>query len=292
MSDKQQVKGFSFFTARVITTISIALVLFLLGILCLVGLIGRGFSSYLKENMAISIEVSDEADEVTIEKLEDVLEKNQYVRSAVYVSKEEIKQQLIRDLGRDPEEVLGYDPSHSFYDVYIKSQYVNRDSIKKVEASLKGINLVKNIVYDENDINMANTNLSKIGSVLLIFAVMLLVISYALIHNTIQLDIYAKRFLINTMRLVGATNGFIRRPFVWQMIFCGIFAALLANLMITGVAYYFMQDYPELTGILHTRELIAVYVVVLALGIIITAFATTLAVNRYLRMKTNKLYHI
>lgn len=292
MSDKQQVKNFSFFTARMITTISIALVLFLLGVLCFIGLLGRSFSSYLKESLAVSVEISDTVDEPMIEKLEETLEKNPYVKSAVYVSKEEIKQQLIRDLGRDPEEVLGYDPSTSFYDVRIKSEYVNPDSIKQVEASLKNLNLVKNIVYNEDDIDMANANLSKIGSVLLIFAVMLLVISYALIHNTIQLDIYAKRFLINTMRLVGATNGFIRRPFVWQMIFCGILAAILANLALTGAAYYFMRDFSELEGILQIQDFVAVYIIVLVLGVFITAFATTIAVNRYLRMKTNKLYHI
>lgn len=292
MSDKQQVKEYSFFTARVITTISIALVLFLVGSLCFVGLLGKTFSSYLRESLAVSVEISDDTNQATLEKLKITLEKNPYVKSAVYISKEEIKQHLIRDLGRDPEEVLGYDPSRSSYDVYIKSEYVNLDSIKKVEASLKGINLVRNIVYNEDDINMANTNLSKIGSVLLIIAIMLLVISYALIHNTIQLDIYSKRFLINTMRLVGATNGFIRRPFVWQMIFCGIIAAILANLALSGVIYYFMRDYPELEGILQLKDCIAVYIIVLILGIVITAFATTIVVNKYLRMKTNKLYHI
>lgn len=292
MSDKQQVKEYSFFTARVITTISIALVLFLVGSLCFVGLLGKTFSSYLRESLAVSVEISDDTNQATLEKLKTTLEKNPYVKSAVYISKEEIKQHLIRDLGRDPEEVLGYDPSRSSYDVYIKSEYVNLDSIKKVEASLKGINLVRNIVYNEDDINMANTNLSKIGSVLLIIAIMLLVISYALIHNTIQLDIYSKRFLINTMRLVGATNGFIRRPFVWQMIFCGIIAAILANLALSGVIYYFMRDYSELEGILQLKDCIAVYIIVLILGILITAFATTIVVNKYLRMKTNKLYHI
>lgn len=292
MSDKQQVKEYSFFTARVITTISIALVLFLVGSLCFVGLLGKTFSSYLRESLAVSVEISDDTNQATLEKLKTTLEKNPYVKSAVYISKEEIKQHLIRDLGRDPEEVLGYDPSRSSYDVYIKSEYVNLDSIKKVEASLKGINLVRNIVYNEDDINMANTNLSKIGSVLLIIAIMLLVISYALIHNTIQLDIYSKRFLINTMRLVGATNGFIRRPFVWQMIFCGIIAAILANLALSGVIYYFMRDYSELEGILQLKDCIAVYIIVLILGIVITAFATTVVVNKYLRMKTNKLYHI
>lgn len=292
MSDKQQVKEYSFFTARVITTISIALVLFLVGSLCFVGLLGKTFSSYLRESLAVSVEISDDTNQATLEKLKTTLEKNPYVKSAVYISKEEIKQHLIRDLGRDPEEVLGYDPSRSSYDVYIKSEYVNLDSIKKVEASLKGINLVRNIVYNEDDINMANTNLSKIGSVLLIIAIMLLVISYALIHNTIQLDIYSKRFLINTMRLVGATNGFIRRPFVWQMIFCGIIAAILANLALSGVIYYFMRDYPELERILQLKDCIAVYIIVLILGIVITAFATTIVVNKYLRMKTNKLYHI
>lgn len=292
MSHKQQVRSVSFFTAGVITTISITLVLFLLGIVCLVGFTGKGFSTYLKENMAISVEVSDKANDASVAKLKNTLEKNPYIRTVKFISKEDIKKQLIEDLGRDPEEVLGYNPSHSYYDVYIKSQYVNPDSLKIVEASLKGTKLVKNIVYNEDEIGLATQNLSKIGSIVLILTILLILISFTLIRNTIQLNIYSKRFLINTMQLVGATNSFIRRPFVIRMVLCGIIAAIIADVVLAGVVYYFVSEYPELSKIITSSQLIAVYILVLIFGILITAIATISAVNRFLRMKTNKLYYI
>ncbi len=285
-------KGISFFTSGVITTISIALVLFLLGLIFLVGFTGKSFSEYFKENMAISVEIDEKAADADILALKTKLTKNPYVKEAKYISKEEIKEQLIRDLGRDPEEVLGYNPARSFYDVYIKSDYVNPDSIKLVESSLKGLKPIKNIVYSEDDISLANSNLTKVGTVLLILAAILLAISFVLIHSTIQLNIYAKRFLINTMQLVGATNGFIRRPFIGQMVLNGVVAAILANLGLTAFAYYAVKYYPELANIVSSEEMIFVYVLVLIAGIAITALAAIVAVNRFLRMTTNKLYHI
>jgi len=292
MSNKQRVKTVSLFTAGVITTISITLVLFLLGITFLVGFTGKGFTSYLKENMAISIELSDNMDEKAIANMQKQLDTNPYVKSTVYISKEEIKKQLIEDLGRDPEEVLGYNPAHAYIDVFVKSEYVNADSIKKVEKSLKGVKSVSNIVYSEDDISMANSNLSKVGSILLVLAIILIVISFTLIRNTIQLHIYSKRFLINTMRLVGATNAFIRKPFMWSAITSSVIAGILANLFITGVMYYFVSEYPDLISMVKMEELLAVYIAVFILGIIITIMATISAINRYLRMASNKLYHI
>lgn len=292
MSSKQRFKTVSLFTAGVITTISITLVLFLLGTTLLVGFTGKGFTSYLKENMAISIELSDNIDEKAVSKMQKDLDANPYVKSTIYISKEEIKKQLIEDLGRDPEEILGFDPAHAYIDVFVKSQYVNADSIKKVEKSLKGVKMVNNVVYSEDDISMANSNLSKIGSLLLILAVILIIISFTLIRNTIQLHIYSKRFLINTMRLVGATNGFIRRPFMYSAMVSSIVAGILANLLITGVIYYFINEYPDLISMVKMEELLIIYAAVFILGIIITVLATISAINRYLRMASNKLYHI
>lgn len=292
MSNKNKAKGISFFTSGVITTISIALVLFLLGLIFLVGFTGKSFSTYFKENMAISVEIDDDASDAQIVDLKKKLDKNPYIKEAKYISKEEIKKQLINDLGRDPEEVLGYNPARSFYDVYIKSYYVNTDSIKLVEASLKGMKPIKNIVYSEDDIQLANSNLAKIGTVLLILAAILLAISFVLIHSTIQLNIYARRFLINTMQLVGATNAFIRRPFVWQMVANGIVAAVMANAGLAVFAYYAVKNYPELANIVGLYEMIFVYALVLISGILITALAAIVAVNRFLKMTTNKLYRI
>lgn len=292
MSNNQAGSQVSFLTAGVITTISITLVLFLLGTTFLVGFVGKSFSSYLKENMGISIELKDGANDESIAKLQKALDANPYIKSAIYISKDEVKKQLVEDLGRDPEEVLGYNPARSYFDIYIKSDYVNPDSIKNIEASLKGQNLVRNIVYNADDISVANSNLSKIGSVLFILAIILIFISFTLIRNTIQLHIYSKRFIINTMQLVGATNSFIRRPFILRTLTFGIIAAILANIAITAIVYYFTKGYPELTSIVKIDELLIVYATVIICGIMLTTLATVSAVNKYLRMTSNKLYHI
>ncbi|WP_108822924.1 ABC transporter permease [Dysgonomonas sp. Marseille-P4361] len=292
MSKNRQLKTVSLFTSGVITTISITLVLFLLGLTILLGFTGKGLATYFKENMGISIELTGNMNEDAVAKTKKKIEAIPYVKSVTYISKEEVKKQLLSDLGGDPEEVLGYDPSRSYFDVFIKSEYVNSDSLKKVEASFKDFNLSKGFSFNEEDLAEANNTISKVGSVLLILAIILIVISFTLIRNTIQLNIYSKRFLINTMRLVGATNAFIRRPFITSTVLSGILAAIIANGAITGVVYYFVKEYPELISIVHQNELLIVYGLVLLLGILLTALATISAVNRYLRMTTNKLYHI
>lgn len=292
MSDKRQLKTVSLFTAGVITTISITLVLFLLGLTILLGFTGKGLASYFKENMGISIELTGDMDEAGIKRTKEKIEAIPYVKSTKYISKEEVKEQLLKDLGGDPAEVLGYDPSRSYFDVFIKSDYVNSDSIKKVEASFRDFKLTKGIAFNEEDIAEANATISKVGSILFILAVILILISFTLIRNTIQLNIYSKRFLINTMRLVGATNGFIRRPFIVSTVLSGILAAIIANVAITAVVYYFTNEYPELMSIVKMYELLVVYGLVIIFGILITVLATISAVNRYLKMATNKLYHI
>ncbi|MFV0417227.1 MAG: cell division protein FtsX [Dysgonomonas sp.] len=292
MSDKRQLKTISLFTAGVITTISITLVLFLLGLTILLGFTGKGLATYFKENMGISIELTGLMDDATIKRTKEKIEAIPYVKATKYISKEEVKEQLLKDLGGDPTEVLGYDPSRSYFDVFLKSEYVNSDSLKKVEASFKDFKLTKGIAFNEKDIAEANATISKISSILLILAVILIVISFTLIRNTIQLNIYSKRFLINTMRLVGATNSFIRKPFIASSVLSGILAAIIANVAITGVIYYFTNEYPELISIVKMYELLIVYGLVLIFGILITVLATISATNRYLRMTTNKLYHV
>lgn len=293
MSNKsRQIKSTTIFNAKVTTTISIALVLFLLGLTILTAFTGRGISAFVKENLTISVIISGEMDKPATDKLQASIEKKKYVKSIRFVSKEEIKKQLIEDLGRDPEEVLGYNPASDCFDISLRPEYANPDSIKTVEKDLKGLNLVKNVMYSADDLRMVNTNLSRIGAGLLVLAIVLMIISFALIQNTIKLNIYSRRFLINTMRLVGATNGFIRKPFVSGMIVSGIVAAILANLGILGLVYYFQQEYPDLLTIIDINNLFIVFGAVLALGILLTLVATVFAVNRYLRMKTDKFYYI
>lgn len=292
MSNRNQGKSVSFFTAGVITVVSITLVLILLGLTALVGLTSNGLASVLKENLGITIELAADTPDKAIVKMQKELESNEYLKSVVYISKEEIKKDLVDKLGLDPEDVLGFDPALSYFDIYVKSEYVNPEGMEKVKASLKGKNIIQNIIYSDEVITEANETLSVAGTILLGLTVVLVLISFTLIRSIIQLNIYSKRFLINTMQLVGATNAFIRRPFVWRMVFNGIIAAVLACFAITGIVYYVTGIFPEIITIITTNELLATYLVVLVSGIVISAFATATAVNRYLKMTTNKLYRV
>lgn len=292
MSNRNQGKTISFFTAGVITTVSIALVLILLGLTSLVALTSSGLASVIKENLSFTIEIASDASESTVAKIQKELDENEYIKSAVYISKEEIRKDLINKLGLDPTDVLGYNPALSYFEVFVKSEYVNPEGMAKVKESLRGKTMIQNIIYSDEDVSMANEKLSIIGTILLGLTVILVAISFILIRSIIQLNIYSKRFLINTMQLVGATNSFIRKPFITKMIANGVIAAILASFAVTGVAYYVTQVFPEVITIITSKELIIVYAVIFLSGISISIIATTSAVNRYLRMTTNKLYRV
>lgn len=292
MPNKPQYKTLSLVTAGVITTISITLVLFLLGATFLVWFTGSGLSTYLKEKQEISVELPDNVDATEAARIQTQLEKNPYLKGTKYISKEAVKADLISQLGENPDEVIGFGWEKSYIDVAVKAEYMNPDSIGKVISSLKGknFNFVNNVIYKVEDIALVNKNLSTIVGVLLMFTIALILISFVLIRSIIQLNIYSKRFIINTMQLVGATNSFIRKPFMWRMVLCGILAAVLANLAIAGLVYYILQVFPEVAEMVTREQILMVFALVLFFGILIPALATISAVNRYLRMTTNKLY--
>lgn len=292
MSNNRQVSSSSFFSAGVTTTISISLVLFLLGLILFTIIIGRELSAYIKENISISIELSSDTSQSSINKLQKQLQESPFIKSVIYISQEEVRQNLIEDLGGDPEEVLGYIPSSSYIDLKLKSEYANPDSIKKVEASLKNYNIVKDVIFNAETVETINTNLSKIGFVLFLISLVLMFISFTLINNTIRLHIYSQRFIINTMQLVGATNRFIRHPFVLRALGYGTLAAIIANIGITGLIYFLTKDFPDLIEVIKIQNLLFIYIIVLILGLTLAFAATTLSVNKYLRMKTNNLYYV
>ena len=242
--------------------------------------------------MTVSVEIRDNMKEADIVKLQKNLQKSPFVKDIAYISKEEIKKELIQDLGRDPEEIIGFNPASSCFEINLKADYANSDSMKVIEKALKGQTVYQNVIYNQSDLDMVNSNLSRIGTILLVLALVLIFISFTLIRNTIRLNIYSKRFTINTMRLVGATDSFIRRPFVKQTVTCGVIAAILANMLITVIIYGFTKEYPELLSIIERQDLLIIYAIVIVLGMLLTFAATFMSVNKYLKMQTNNLYHI
>ena len=292
MSGKKKVSTARFWNAKITSTISISLVLVLLGITLLILFMGNGLSKYVKENMSFNVMLSTEVNDAEISSVRKSLDAQPFVKSSRFISKEEAKEQLIRDLGEDPEELLGYNPTQDCIEIFLHSEYANNDSIALISGIIKSDNNVADLLYQHEAIDLINDNLSKVMTVLLILTAVLLFISFTLIRNTIRLSVYSKRFLINTMKLVGATSGFIRRPFVVNNIFTGIIAGIIADIIIFMMLTYFSSEYAELRPVISNTDIIIIFTAVILLGVIITSIATAFAVNRYVKMKSDQLYYV
>jgi cell division transport system permease protein len=291
MSKKKKISTARFVNAKITSTISITLVLVLLGLTILILFMGNGLSNYVKENMSFSIMLDNDISDAEIKRLRKNLDAQPFVKSSRFISKAEAKEQLIKDLGEDPEELLGYNPAQDAIEIYLYSEYANNDSIAVISPKIKRQNNVRDLLYQQEAIDLINDNLSKITMILLILAGVLLFISFALIRNTIRLSIYSKRFIINTMKLVGANGNFIRKPFIRNNILTGIIAGILADLVIFLILLYFSKEYAKMQ-IISVTDLLIIFAIVILLGILISTVATYFAVNRYLKMRTENLYYI
>jgi len=277
-------------TIYVSTVISIALVLLMTGLLGLILVHAKNLSNYVKENIVLNIIVNEGAKEVDITSLQKQVDANPYVLKTQYVSKELAARNLTKDLGEDFVDFLGYNPLLSSIDVYMKADYANNKSIQTFTSQLSKNPLVKEVIYQKSLIDMVNQNIKGIGLVILAFAGILLIIAVALINNTIRLAIYSQRFLIKSMQLVGATRGFIRKPFLAYGIFHGLLAGLIAIILLLLTLYFAQQQVPEMIILRNWFEFIIVFLVVLAIGILISGLSTYFAVSKFLRLKIHDLY--
>ncbi len=292
MAKRHKINRLTLINAKITSIVSVTLVLLLLGLTVLTFFLGKGITSYVKENMSFSVMLNEDVTDLQITDLRKRLDAMPFVKSSLFISKEQAKEQLIEDLGEDPEELLGYNPVTDCIDIYLHSNYANSDSLAIVSKTIKAQTDVDDLLYRQEALDLVNDNLARISAILLVLSIILLFISFTLIRNTIRLSIYSKRFIINTMRLVGATNKFIRRPFILRNIGDGILAGLLANVLIMGLLYYLGEQYADLRSVLQVQDLIYVFASVIVLGIIITYLSTVFAVNHYLKMKANHLYYI
>lgn len=292
MSNKKKVSTARFLNAKITSTISISLVLVLLGLTLLILFMGSGLSRYVKENMSFNVMLSASVNDAQISSIRRQLDAQPFVRSSRFISKEEAKEQLIRELGEDPEELLGYNPALDCIEIFLHSEYANSDSIAVINKVIRRESNVTDLLYQQEAIDLINENLSKVMTVLLILAVVLLFISFTLIRNTIRLSVYSKRFIIHTMKLVGATGSFIRKPFVVHNIYTGILAGILADAIILGLISYFSKEYVAIQPLISTIDLVIIFSGVVLLGVLITTLATTFAVNRYVRMGSDQLYYV
>ena len=272
--------------------ISITMVLVLLGLVVLSVLTSRNLSTWVKENLTVTVMLSDDASTNDAKRLCRNLYHRPYSKNIDYVSKDRALKEQTEAMGSDPSEFLGTNPFMATLELQLKADYANRDSLKWIVKELKKQTYVTDVAYQEDLMDRVNINLGRINILLLVLAALLTFVSFALINNTVRLSVYSRRFLIHTEKLVGASWGFIRRPFVSQAMSVGILAALLAVIVLGFCVYGLYRFEPHIMTVITWRELTITGVSVLLFGIIITAICSWISVNRFLRMTAGDLYKI
>lgn len=293
MKTKGKNNSASYFDMQFITSsISTTLVLLLLGLVVFFVLGAHKLSIYVKENISFSVLISDDMKESDILKLQKKLNKETFVKETEYISKKQALREQTEAMGTDPQEFLGYNPFTASIEIKLHSDYANSDSIAKIEKLIKNNTNIQEVLYQKDLIDAVNDNIRNISLMLLGLAVILTFISFALINNTIRLTIYSKRFLIHTMKLVGASWTFIRRPFLQRNFWIGVLSASVADGILWGAAYWLVSYEPSLVKVITPNVMLVVSASVLAFGVLITWVCALLSINKYLRMKAGTLYYI
>jgi cell division transport system permease protein len=277
-------------TIYISTVFGIAMVLLMIGLLGLILVHANNLSRYVKENIVLNVFVDDAAHETDVLQLQKQIDGNPMVKQTLYVTKEVAARNLQKDLGEDFVKFLGYNPLSPSIDVYLKADYANNAGIERFKANLLTNPLVKEVKYQKSLVDQMNQNLTSISLIILVFASIFVVLSVALINNTIRLAIYSQRFLIKSMQLVGATKGFIRKPFLLYGIWHGLLGGLIAIIILVGTLYLAVREVPDLVILQNNREFAIVFLGIIGLGVFISGFSTYLAVNKFLRLKLYDLY--
>ena len=272
--------------------ISIGLVLFLVGLLGILVINTQKVANHFKEQIAMSIYLKDQAKEIEIDQLQKQLALADYTKSTVYTSKEDAAQIYKEDIGENFMDFLGdANPLPQSIDVFFKADFVNEVKLAEIERDLAKKDFVAEIVYDKPLISLLNNNVQKISFWVLVICGVFTFIAVLLINSSIRLSVYSKRFIIKTMQMVGATKGFIRRPFIWRSVKLGMIGAIFAMLGMALVLYSLDKTYPDLDLLLDKMLLGGLFLAVFILGVLITWLSTFLATQRFLNLKTDELYY-
>ena len=286
-------KSDSIFNMQFITSsISTTLVLLLLGMVVFFVLSANNLSNYVRENISFTILISDDMKEAEALKLQSAMAEKNYVRKSIYISKEQALKEQTEAMGTDPAEFLGYNPFTASIEIKLKAAYAHTDSIAWIEKEILTNKKIMEISYPQNLLDSVNRNIQRLSLFLIGLASLLTLISFALINNTIRLAVYSKRFLIHTMKLVGASWGFIRRPFLLRNLWIGILAAGIADAILLASAYTLVNYEPQLIDIITPSTLLTVMITVFVFGVTITSMCAYFSINKYLRMKASTLYYI
>lgn len=290
MSTKHRVRLFDmqFITACISTT----MVLILLGLMLFLVLSAHRLSVYVRENLNFTVLLNNDAPESAILALQKRLDSEAFVKASAYISKEEALKEEVETMGSDPVEFLGYNPFSPSIELKLHAAYANADSVAWIKERILADKLVTDVDYRQGLMDSVNRNISKLSIGLLAVAALLTFISFALINNTVRLTIYSKRFLIHTMKLVGAGWGFIRRPFLRRNFWVGLSSGVLADAVLVAAAYTLVSYEPGLLAVITTDILLWVMLSTLLFGVLITCMCAYISINKYLRLSAGDLYYM
>ncbi len=288
--EKKGKKGISTFSAQITSTVSVALVLLLLGIISMLGIAARSITTEIRENMGFSVIFSDTATVNNVNSLKKHFSTSPGVSGIIYFSPEDALQKWQEETGEDLVKVLGINPLPGELEVKVKARYASTDSINSMIAPLKKLPYVSEISVHSDMVDSINHNIKSIALILTIVAAALLFISFALINNTVRLTVYSRRFLIHTMKLVGATGGFIRRPIINSNMLSGLVAAIIADLLLAGALFYLHSADKVIAAALPWEEAGWVFAGIIVIGIAICSIASLFATNKYLRSDYDDMF--
>jgi len=278
-------------SSSVSVIISLSLVLFVVGLLSLVLINAQKLSNYIKENIGFSIMIKEDVKEIEVIEFNKILDAEDFTKSTRFISKEQATKELEKDLGEDFVNFLGYNPIMASIDVKLNSSYANNDSLQNISTRLEKSDVVYEVFYQKNLIKKLNSNVSKISFFLICISLILFFIAFALINNTIRLSVYSKRFIIRTMRLVGAENSFIQKPFLITGVYQGLYSAIFAIFMLIGSIQLIQTETASILNINDLQIIGLVFIVLFCSGIIISGTSTFFAVRKFIYLNEGELYN-
>lgn len=280
----------SYFSANITPIISVSLVLLLLGIVAMLGIAANSLTDYVKENIGFDVVMKNDASQQEIDALKQMWTKAPYVASVKYISKEDALQSWEKETGENLMEVIGVNPLSSEFEVRVKPQYVSVNSLNRIEYALSQNKSIDSVKMHKDVVEKINSNVNSVVLVLGAVLVLLVIISFVLINNTVRLAVYSRRFIIYTMKLVGATPGFIRRPFVLTNVVNGLIASLVAMAMLCGLMYYVVEVNYDYANLIEMKHIVMVCAGLMVVGVLMCALAALLAANRFISLNYDELY--
>ncbi len=272
------------------SVVSISLVLFMLGLLGLLVLDAKKISDYVKEHIQLTVFLNDDVGTPEISALQSLIDKSPFTKSTKFISKKEALDSLKRDLGEDATSMLESNPLPASIDIGLKASYAHPDSLKKIAAAIQQNKMVKEVSYQRSEVDKMNENFRTFAFVIILFCALLLFVAVALINSTIRLSLYSKRFLIKSMQLVGATKSFIRKPFINRSLLHGLYAAIIACILLSGLIYLVERSFPDFMQMHDFKNIGILFSGVIVFGLFLSGISTFFAVSKHLRMSGDELY--